>query len=131
MVWSGSMVCAHVRRCLMQARPQHGRSHWKARARLGIQVCKSSKRGRMNEMKKLSELAALQRLSAALLAGVLLFAASAQAQPRLTLTTHVPPAVVNGQAALVGEMPGTQRMSLAVSLPLRNEADLDDLLQQL
>ena len=82
-------------------------------------------------MKKLSELAALQRLSAALLAGVLLFAASAQAQPRLTLTTHVPPAVVNGQAALVGEMPSTQRMSLAVSLPLRNEADLDDLLQQL
>jgi len=66
-----------------------------------------------------------------LLAGVLLFAASAQAQQHLTLTAHVPPAVVSGQASLAGEMPSTERMSLAVSLPLRHEADLDNLLQQL
>jgi hypothetical protein len=43
----------------------------------------------------------------------------------------VPPAVANGQAPWVGEFPGTQRLSLAISLPLRNQTDLDDLLQQL
>ena len=82
-------------------------------------------------MKKMPEIATLQQSSAALLVGVLLFAASAQAQQRLTLTPHVPPAVVNGQASLAGEMPSTERMSLAVSLPLRHEADLDNLLQQI
>jgi len=43
----------------------------------------------------------------------------------------VPPAVPNGQAAWLDEFPGTQRLSLAISLPLRNETELDDLLQRL
>jgi subtilase family serine protease len=81
-------------------------------------------------MRKMSGIVTLQRLSAALFAGVLLLAAPAQAQ-HLTLTAHVPPAVANGRARLTGELPRTQRMSLAISLPLRNESDLDDLLQQL
>ncbi|MGA3041775.1 MAG: protease pro-enzyme activation domain-containing protein [Bryobacteraceae bacterium] len=68
---------------------------------------------------------------AALFAGLLFFSASAQAQWRFTLTPHVPEAVAGGQAELVGGLPATQHMSLAISLPLRNEADLDDLLQQL
>jgi xanthomonalisin len=67
----------------------------------------------------------------ALFAGLLFFSDSAQAQQRFALTPHVPQAVARGQAALVGGVPATQRMSLAISLPLRNEADLDDLLQQL
>jgi len=81
--------------------------------------------------KKMSGIAALQRLSAALFAGVLFWAAPAQAAQHLTLTAHVPPAVANGQAPIVGELPGGQRMSLAISLPLRSEADLDDLLRQI
>ena len=47
------------------------------------------------------------------------------------MTSHIPEAVSSGRAALVGHLPSTQRLSLAVSLPLRNEADLDDLLQRL
>ncbi len=55
----------------------------------------------------------------------------AQAQPKLTLTTHVPPAVSSGAAPLLGHVPSTQRLSLAISLPLRNETVLDELLQQI
>ncbi len=47
------------------------------------------------------------------------------------MTTHVPAAVSSGVAPLVGHLPGEQRLSLAISLPLRNEADLDQLLEQL
>lgn len=59
------------------------------------------------------------------------FPAVVRADEHRTLTRHVPPAVASGQLARVGELPGTQRMSLAISIPLRNEGDLDDLLQQL
>ena len=82
-------------------------------------------------MRKRSENIKLARVCAGLFAGMLLFATAAQAQQRRTLTAHVPPAVANRQAPLVGELPAAQRMSLAVSLPLRNEAELDDLLQQI
>jgi len=70
-------------------------------------------------------------LAAALSAGLLLFAATAHAAQHATLTAHVPPEVANRHAALIGELPREQRLSLAISLPLRNEADLDDLLGQL
>jgi len=66
-----------------------------------------------------------------MLLGVFLFAAAAHAGPRSTLTSHVPGAVANGQASSVGELPGAQRLSLAISLPLRNEAELDRQLQRL
>jgi len=82
-------------------------------------------------MKKLSGIASCEGLSAALLAGMLFFAARAQAQQRLMLTTHVPAAVASGQARLVGALPKIERMSVAISLPLRDEADLDNLLEQL
>ncbi|MGB2603032.1 MAG: protease pro-enzyme activation domain-containing protein [Candidatus Sulfotelmatobacter sp.] len=73
-----------------------------------------------------------QRLAASSCAFILLFAAAgAQAEERPTLTTHVPEAVARGVAPLVGYLPSTQRLSLAISLPLRNEADLDELLEQL
>jgi len=78
--------------------------------------------GRLMQMKRISGIA--------LFAGAFLIAASAQAQ-RPTLTAHVPQAVTNGQAPFVGELPRAQRMSLAISLPLRDEAGLDDLLQQI
>src|SRR5580704_1077587 len=83
-------------------------------------------------MKKLSAVLTLRRLATALCASSLLFfVATAQAEPRPTMTTHVPQAVSSGVAALVGHLPGAQRLSLAISLPPRNEAELDDLLQQI
>jgi subtilase family serine protease len=76
--------------------------------------------------------ATLPRLAAALCASALFFAAAtAQAEPRPTMTNHVPAAVSSGVAPLVGHLPSNQLLSLAISLPLRNEAQLDDLLRQI
>jgi subtilase family serine protease len=58
-------------------------------------------------------------------------ALTARAEQRPTLTTHVPEAVAGAVAPLVGHLPSTQRLSLAISLPPRNEAELDELLQQI
>src|ERR1700691_707541 len=74
----------------------------------------------------------LQRLAAVLCASILCFlATTVQAEQRPAMTSHVPEAVASGVAPLVGHLSGTQRLSLAISLPLRNEAGLDDLLQQI
>ncbi len=62
---------------------------------------------------------------------LLCVSAPAQAEPRAAMTTHVPAAVSSGLAPLVGHVPATERLSLAISLPLRNQAELDDLLQQI
>ena len=80
-------------------------------------------------MQKISEVA-LPRLAAVLCAFILFFAAMAQAQQRIQ-TTHVPEAVSTGVAPLVGHLPSEQRLSLAISLPLRNETELDSLLNEL
>jgi subtilase family serine protease len=73
-----------------------------------------------------------QLLAAALCACTLFFlAAAVQAEQRPTMTSHVPETVSSGVAPLVGHLPSAQRLSLAISLPLRNEAELNDLLQQL
>ena len=62
---------------------------------------------------------------------ILLLASSAQAEQRPLLTLHVPETVASGIAPLVGHVPASERFSLAISLPLRNEAQLDNLLQRL
>jgi subtilase family serine protease len=83
-------------------------------------------------MNKLSAVFASRRFTALLAAsGLFCAAATAQADPRPTMTTHVPDAVSSGIAPLVGHLAGTQRLSLAISLPLRNEAELDELLQEI
>jgi len=46
-------------------------------------------------------------------------------------TRHVREVVTSGKAKLQGALPATQRLKLAISLPLRDEAELDQLLQQL
>jgi subtilase family serine protease len=81
-------------------------------------------------MQKISAVA-LRWLAAVLCAFILFFAAMAQAEQRPTLTTHIPQAVSTGVAPLVGNLPSEQRLSLAISLPLRNEAELDSLLDEL
>src|SRR5580658_6791471 len=47
------------------------------------------------------------------------------------LHKHVRPAVTSGQAAHVGPMSKSQRMRLAIILPLRNQGELANLLQRL
>jgi len=63
-------------------------------------------------------------------AALILVTSSALAESHLTMTRHVPEAVENGNARLVGQPSATQHLSLAISLPLRNENALDDLLRQ-
>ena len=56
-------------------------------------------------------------------------AASAQTAPRRFLRGHVPAAV--SRLTPMGLLPATTNLSLAIGLPLRNEAALDELLRQL
>ncbi|HVN06046.1 MAG TPA: S53 family peptidase [Bryobacteraceae bacterium] len=71
------------------------------------------------------------RLAVALSIVAWFIGAPANAQLRRTQTSHVPEAVATGRAQLAGELPGNQRLALAISLPLRNAAALDDLLRQI
>jgi subtilase family serine protease len=83
-------------------------------------------------MEKISALANLKCLAAALSVCTVLFAATAaRAEQRPTMTNHVPQAVASGVAPLVAHVSGTQHLSLAISLPLRNQAELDDLFQRI
>ena len=84
-------------------------------------------------MKRPTLRTAISRPLAAVLCASTIFylAAMAQAERRLTMTSQVPAAVSSGRAVLMGRLPGRQRLDLAISLPLRNEAELDDLLQRI
>jgi subtilase family serine protease len=78
-----------------------------------------------------SAAALLNRITVTLCGGLLFFAATAQAEQRPLMTSHVPEAVSTRIAPLVGHLPSAQRLGLAISLPLRNQAQLNDLLRQL
>ncbi len=56
---------------------------------------------------------------------------TAVVQAQTMRTHHLRADVASGQAPFVGELPADQTMNLNIALPLRNEADLDTLLQQL
>ena len=77
-----------------------------------------------------SLVAVLLGLSAAMfLSFFVLLPARGQGQP--LPTRHVREAVSRGQAAWVGRLPPTQSLKLSIALPLRNESQLDQVLQQL
>src|SRR5580704_15086821 len=54
-----------------------------------------------------------------------------QAQSQPLLTRHVREVTLNGQAQFVKRLPATQSMRIDMVLPLRNQAELDNLLQEL
>ena len=58
----------------------------------------------------------------------LLFASSARAAERQMLSGHVPAAVA--KLAPVGSLPASQRLNLAIGLPLRNTEALTNLLHR-
>ncbi len=75
----------------------------------------------------------IRRLSTSLLTMVALVSVVSivcQAQPQALLTHHVRQATLNGQAQLVGQLPATQSMRLVLTLPLRNQAELDSFLKE-
>ncbi|HTZ90705.1 MAG TPA: S53 family peptidase [Alloacidobacterium sp.] len=57
--------------------------------------------------------------------------AAFQAQSQSMMTHHVRQVTKNGQARSVGELPATQTLRVVITLPLRNQAELDNLLQEL
>ena len=62
---------------------------------------------------------------------VVLFATTSLCQQQWqTLHGHVRPVVVSGQAAPVGLLSSSQRLNLAIMLPLRNQADLTAFLER-
>jgi subtilase family serine protease len=76
----------------------------------------------------------IRRLSlslVAIVALVLILSVVCQAQGLTPLTRHVREVTLTGQARPVGHLPATQTMRLTVVLPLRNQAELDNLLQEL
>jgi Pro-kumamolisin, activation domain len=80
-------------------------------------------------MKSVRFLNALQAIAAV---AILLCSVNvAGAQQAALMSVHVPDAVRSGQAAAVGAVDSGSRLQLAISLPLRNEAALDTLLQQI
>jgi len=58
------------------------------------------------------------------------FPAPANGQGRL-LTRHMRDEVSRGQAALLGRLSGARYLRLNIALPLRNESELDDLLERI
>ncbi len=70
------------------------------------------------------------RTSLFMLVAVLVFSIC-HAQSLPLSTRHVREATFNGSALPVGHLATTQRMRLVLVLPLRNQAELDDLLQKL
>jgi subtilase family serine protease len=76
----------------------------------------------------------IRRLSVLLLTVVAMMSGAtlvSQAQSQSPLTRHVREVVLNGQAQSVGHLPATQSMSLNLVLPLRDQAGLETLLQEL
>ena len=69
------------------------------------------------------------RVIAACAVLLLLFTTGAQAAERQVLRGHVP--AVLARVSPVGSLPGTNRLNLAIGLPLRNQAALSNLLQQI
>jgi subtilase family serine protease len=73
----------------------------------------------------------LRAASAALSCAMLLFVAGVRTGAQSMPTRHIHKEMANGQAKTVGRLPATQQLKLNIALPLRNEAELDDLLQKL
>jgi kumamolisin len=68
---------------------------------------------------------------ALLSAAAMLFVIEAGAQAQAVLTRHVHQEVSSGAARWVSRMPADQSLRLNLTLPLRNEAELDNLLREL
>ena len=56
--------------------------------------------------------------------------AFAQVQPQSPLTRHVREVTLNGQAPFVGRLPATQSLRFDIVLPVRDQAGLDNFLQE-
>jgi kumamolisin len=66
-----------------------------------------------------------------LCSAMLLFVMETQAQAQSIPTRHMRHEVISGEASFLNRLPAPQSLRLNIALPLRNESELDDLLQEL
>jgi subtilase family serine protease len=73
----------------------------------------------------------IRRLTTSLLTVVAVMAllTVASAESQRAMTRHTRDVVVNGTAKMLGRVPATETMRLVLTLPLRNQAELDDFLR--
>jgi len=64
-------------------------------------------------------------------AAVMLWLGAPAAQAQTMATRHVRPEVRNGLTQYLGQLPASHMLKLNIALPLRNEAQLDQLLEQI
>jgi subtilase family serine protease len=85
-----------------------------------------------NSMQKQTFSEAARRLAVAILFAAVIFPLSLRAQNagRQFLHGHMPPAIARFHLSPVGRLAAANRLNLAIGLPLRNTAALDDLLRQ-
>jgi kumamolisin len=85
----------------------------------------------MNQSGGVGTVAIVRAAGAALCCVALLLAAGTKARAQSMPTRHIHKEMAGGQGKLLGHLPATQQLKLNLALPLRNEAELDDLLQKL
>jgi subtilase family serine protease len=85
----------------------------------------------MNQSRNIYGAAILRALYVVLCSAILLFVMKTQAQAQSMLTRHVRQDIMNGHAPMVQRLPATQSLRLNIVLPLRNQAELDQLLKDL
>jgi subtilase family serine protease len=91
-----------------------------------------SQNSRRVARRRIARVAGFVKLALLLAGGMALTEQGALAQaPSQTLKRHVRPVVSSGEAKRVGSLESTYRMRLAITLPLRNEAELKGLLSRL
>ncbi|HEU0369950.1 MAG TPA: S53 family serine peptidase [Candidatus Acidoferrum sp.] len=85
----------------------------------------------MNQSGGIGAVAIVRATCVALSCAMLLFSAGTKAQEQSMPTRHIHQEMAGGQAKILGHLPETQQLKLNIALPLRNEAELDDLLRRL
>jgi kumamolisin len=85
----------------------------------------------MKQSEKTCGGAVLRGLYVVLCSATLLSFMQTPAQAQSMPTRHVRQEVMSGEASFLNRLPATQSLRLNIALPLRNEAELDDLLQNL
>ncbi len=85
----------------------------------------------MKESRKISEATVPRAAHIVLSSTLLLFVMGAQVQAQFMPTRHVRQEVRSGGAPFLNRLPATQSLRLNIALPLRNEPELDNLLQEL
>ncbi|MGB7592981.1 MAG: S53 family serine peptidase [Terriglobia bacterium] len=85
----------------------------------------------MNQSGKSYGVAVLRGVYVLLCSAMLLFVMETQAQAQSVPTRHMRQEVITGEARFLNRLPATQALRLSIALPLRNESELDDLLQEL